>query len=69
MALDILMKDQLYCREKNQLYDCFKAWRRRVEMLMTSMALMKEHQDFNSHCIKVGWGDRTHAHRNSRSYK
>ena len=45
--------------EDNQLYAYFKAWRERVEMLVTGMALKKEPQEFICHCIKA-WSGKTH---------
>ena len=63
MALDILMKrPHLDWREDSQLYDCFKAWRKRVQMLMTGMSLKKEPQEIIFHCIKAWSGEAAHAH-------
>ena len=63
MALDILIKgSSLDWTEDNQLYDCFKAWRKMVEMLIMGMALMEEPQDFICHCIKALLGETDHAY-------
>ena len=63
MALDILMMGpRLVWIEDNQQYDHFKAWRKRVEMLTTGMALKKEPQDFICHCIKALSGETGHEH-------
>ena len=63
MVLDILRKGpSLYWTEENQLYDHFKDWRKRVEVLMTSMALKEKPQDFICHCIKAWSGETGHAH-------
>ena len=57
-ALDILMKEpSLNWMEDNQLYDYFKTWRKRIEMLTTGMHWRKS-QDFMCHCIK-GWSEET----------
>ena len=62
MALDILTKGlSLDWTEDNQLYDHYKALRKRVELMMTGMALKKETQDFISHCIKAWFGMMGHA--------
>ena len=59
MALDILMKaPSLDWTEDKYLYDCFRVWRKRVEMLMTSMALKIKPQEFICHCI-VAWSGET----------
>ena len=63
MALDILMKEiSLDWTEYNQLSDHFKALRKKVEMLMTGMALKKEPEDFMCHCIKFWSGETGYAH-------
>ena len=63
MALGILTKGpNLDWTEDKQIYDCFKAWGKRVEMLMTGMALKKEPNDSICHCIKAWLGDTSHAH-------
>ena len=60
MTLDILMKgSSLDWTEDNQLYDPFKAWRKRVVMLMTAMAMKKEPQEFICHSIKGRWAIHT----------
>ena len=60
---DILMKgSSLDWTQDNQLYDCFKAWRKRVEMLMTCMARKKEPQEFICHSIKAWSLETGHAH-------
>ena len=59
MALEILMKGpSLDWTEDNQLYDHFKAWRNRVEMLITSMALEERTPriHLSLHKGMVGWG-------------
>ena len=63
MVLDILTKrPSLDWMEDNQIYDYFKAWRKRLEILMTSIALKKEPQEFICHCIKAWSGKTGHAH-------
>ena len=62
MTLDILTKaPSLNWTEDNQLYDCFKTWRKRVEMLITGMALKKEPQEIMCYCIKT-WSGKTARH-------
>ena len=61
MTLDILTKrTNLHWTEDNQQYAHFKAWRKRVEMLITGMVLKKEPQEFICHCIKAWSGNYTH---------
>ena len=63
MALDILMKGcSLDWTHDNQLYDCFKTWKKRVEMLMTGFALKQKLQEFTCHCIKAWLGEIGHTH-------
>ena len=63
LALDILPKGpSLDWTENNQLHDCFKAWRERVEILMTGMALKKKPKEFIRHCLKVWSGQTGYAH-------
>ena len=63
MTLDILMKGpSLDLTEDNQIYDCFKAWRKRVEMLMTDMTQKKDLQEFLCHFIKAWSGETGHTH-------
>ena len=58
MALDILTKEpSLNWTEDNQLYDCCKAWRKRVEMLITGMTLGKEPKESICRCIKACSGE------------
>ena len=63
MALGILMKGpSLNWTDDNQLYDQFKAWGKRVQMLTTGIALKKEPQEFICHCIKAQSGKTGQAH-------
>ena len=63
MVLVFLMKGpSLDWTEDNQIYDCFKAWRKKVEMLMTDLALKKDLQEFICHCIKAWSGETGHTH-------
>ena len=63
MALDILRKgSKLNWIEDNQLYDHFKTWRKRVEMMTTGMALKKKPQIFICHYIKAWSGKTDQAH-------
>ena len=65
MALDFLKKEpSLQWTEDNQLCDHFKAWRKSIRMLMTSMVLRKEPQEFICHSIKTwlrGWATHSEA--------
>ena len=56
MVLDILMKGpSLDWTDDNQLHDCFKVWRKVLEMLMTGMTLKKESGETSySHIETVG---------------
>ena len=63
MVLDILQKGlSLVWTEDNQLYDNFMAWRKRLEMLISGVALKKEPQEFICHCIKAWLGKMGHIH-------
>ena len=46
----------------NQLYDHFKTWRKRAEMLMTGMALKKQPKEFICYYIKAWSGETGYAH-------
>ena len=70
MALDILTKGPIPdWTEDNQLYGCFKAWRKSVGMLTTGMALKKELQEFICHCIKAWFGEMDLTHITVTAYK
>ena len=63
MAIDILTKvPSLDWTKDNKLHDHFNTWRKKVEMLITGMALKKKPQDFICHCIKAWSGETGHAH-------
>ena len=63
MALHILTKGpSLNWTEDNELYDYFKVWREKVEMLTTGMALKKEPQEFICQCIKAWSGETVQAY-------
>ena len=58
MALDVMtMWPSLNRSEDNQLHDCFKAWRKKVEILNPGLALNKEPQEFICHCIQAWPGE------------
>ena len=63
MALDIIIKEpSLKWTENNGLYNCFKAWQKRAEILTTGMVMKKEPHEFICHCIKACSGEMGHAH-------
>ena len=60
------MKGQsLNWTKNNQWNECFKAWRKRVEMLKTGMALKKKPKELLSKCIKIRLGETGQVHLES----
>ena len=58
MVLEIMTKGpSLDWTEDDRLYDRFKAWRQRVELLTHGMKLKEEEAEFMCHCIKVWSGE------------
>ena len=70
IALDVLVKgSSLDWTEDNQLYNHIKAWRKRVDMLMTGMALKKELQELICQYIKAWLGEMGHTHIEAMGFK